>query len=120
MTKKAFTLIELLVVISIIGILVALSMFGFANARKNGRDAKRKSDLEQIRSALEFYKSDVGNYPNSINFGGSLSYGGNIYMQTIPNDPISTKDYTYTLTDGSYTICATLESDSSNYCKANP
>ena len=58
-----FTLIELLVVISIMGILLALSVFGMQDARRASRDGKRKADIEQIRSALEMYKADCGKYP---------------------------------------------------------
>lgn len=111
MIKKAFTLIELLVVISIIGILVALSLFGFANARQNGRDAQRKSDLEQIRSALEFYKSEEGDYPTT----GNLDDLETDYISSVPEDPISTQSYEYSSDGLTYTLCATLE-DGSGDC----
>ncbi|MCK4588676.1 prepilin-type N-terminal cleavage/methylation domain-containing protein, partial [Candidatus Woesebacteria bacterium] len=61
--KKGFTLIELLVVISIIGILLALSIFGLQGARKSARDSKRKADIELIRSGIEIYKADCNVYP---------------------------------------------------------
>ena len=66
MQKHAFTMIELLVVISIIGIVVALSFFGIQNTRASSRDAKRKSDLETIRSVLELYKADCKEYPETV------------------------------------------------------
>lgn len=68
-TTSGFSLIELLLVIAVIGIIIALSLFSFQNAKKSSRDAKRKSDLETIRSALELYKSDTGSYPGSIDNG---------------------------------------------------
>lgn len=115
-TKKGFTLIELLVVISIIGVLVSLSLFGIQNARKSSRDAKRKSDLEAIRSALEMYKADNGKYPSTssgMNLS-SLSLGN--YISSIPTDPLSGRNYTYRCTSVvnnncvSYVLCASLES----------
>jgi general secretion pathway protein G len=118
--KKGFTLIELLVVISIIGILLALSVFGLLGARLASRDAKRKSDLELIRSGLEIYKADCDSYPATLAQGGTLVGNGstcstdNTYITLVPSDPLTTSQYVYTATavngsDTKYTLCATLE-----------
>lgn len=56
--KKGFTLIELLVVIAIIGILSAIGLVSLNGAREKARDAKRQSDLAQIRSAMALYYDD--------------------------------------------------------------
>ncbi|BCX14925.1 MAG: hypothetical protein KatS3mg088_608 [Patescibacteria group bacterium] len=113
-TKKlGFTLIELLVVISIIGILISLSLFGIQNARKSSRDAKRKSDLESIRSALEMYKADNGRYPSISDFNAS-SLPLSSYIASNPSDPLSpSRFYTYTCSPSgncnTYALCASLE-----------
>lgn len=95
--SKGFTLIELLIVIVIIGVLSAMLMANFVGVRQRARDAQRKSDLRQIQSALELYRSDVGNYPaangSMLSTAGcptssSLSYGGTVYMNKIPCDPV--------------------------------
>jgi general secretion pathway protein G len=111
-----FTLIELLVVISIIGVLIALSVFGLQGARKASRDAKRKADVEQIRSGIEIYKSDCNKYPPTI--GTSLAGDGsttsclvtNTYISSIPVDPLSpTNVYRYyNTTPNTYEICVAL------------
>ena len=127
----AFTLIELLVVISIIGILLAISVFSIQNARKSSRDARRKSDLETIRSGLEMYRADCGSYPVNDDFlGGSLvgdaaDCNGTedvTYIEEVPEDPIpDTYSYTYTLTTSGYTLGATLENETpSAYQVKNP
>ena len=111
---RGFTLIELLVVISIIGILISLSLFGIQNSRKSARDAKRKSDLESIRSALEMYKADKGYYPPTT---GALSPS---YISSIPSDPLyPTRQYAYSASPSgctsnctSYNLCAALETGS--------
>lgn len=69
--ESGFTLIELLVVISIIGVLSSVSMTSLNAAKAKAQDARRLSDVEQIRLALELYKSDRGFYPNENSSNGS-------------------------------------------------
>ena len=62
-SNKAFTLIELLVVISIIGILSSFSVVALNSARMKARDALRKGDMAQLRTALSLYYDDNFQYP---------------------------------------------------------
>lgn len=118
---RGFTLIELLIVITIIGIILALSIFGLQGARESARDGKRKADLEQIRSGLELYKADCNKYPSgSLTAGNDLRGDGssttcstnNYYLTSIPGDPNPGRLYPYTSSGTpptSYTLCASLE-----------
>jgi len=63
--KSGFTLIELLVVIAIIGLLSSIVLASLSSARTQARDAKRISELRQIKTALELYYNDFGYYPAS-------------------------------------------------------
>lgn len=113
--KKGFTLIELLVVISIIGVLVAVSIFGLSGARESARDARRKADLELIKGGLELYKADCNSYPATLSTslvgtGTPTSCSvANTYISLIPVDPIATNLYHYAVTASGYEICASLE-----------
>lgn len=119
MKKNGFTLIELLVVISIIGILIGLSIFGLQGARQSSRDARRKADLELVRSGIEIYKSDCNKYyigvslPSPLIGNPTLSsscLASNVYISQVPVDPISTQNYSYKSVDGiKYYLCAALE-----------
>jgi len=118
--KLGFTLIELLVVISVIAILAGFGFASYGPSQKRARDGKRKADLEQIRSALEMCRTDNQSYPvGTLVSGDDIACDGTTYM-TIPNDPKTGQQYSYVGTANSYTLCATLEIDSTSYCVANP
>ncbi len=68
--SKGFTLIELLVVIAIIGMLSGMVLVSMSGMREKARDARRKSDIAQIRKALELYYVANEKYPLS----GSATY----------------------------------------------
>jgi general secretion pathway protein G len=108
--KKGFTLIELLVAVSIIGILLAIGITNFRVANQKARDGRRKGDLEQIKAALELYRTDEDDYPLSITFGEALSSATETYMTEIPEDPLSGNSYVYSSATGaSYSIGTYLE-----------
>jgi prepilin-type N-terminal cleavage/methylation domain-containing protein len=61
--KTGFTLIELLVVIAIIGILSSVVLASLSNARIRAKDAARKQHFHELKTALNLYHVDHGNYP---------------------------------------------------------
>lgn len=120
--KRGFTLIELLVVIAIIGILIAVGSVSYTRAVQLSRDSRRKTDLEQIRQALETYRSENFVYPDD----SDLSDLQTDYITTVPTDPKEgTNGYTYTYdrtTPTTYSLCAELENfeDDPTHCVYNP
>ena len=121
--KKGFTLIEILIAISIVSLIATITTFGVQGARSAARDAKRKTDLQTIKAALELFYSDCGYYPapassNQVptplvgDNGNARCAAANVYLSTVPADPQSTaKRYFYNrgATNTSYTLCASLE-----------
>lgn len=110
-SSRGFTLIELLVVIAIIGILSSVVLASLNNARVKGRDAKRVSDLSQLKLALELYFDSERRYPVGT---GTTTLAGQIvpdYIPVFPLDPLSTGTYQYTGTATSYILAATLEDE---------
>lgn len=122
----AFTLIEILVVTSIIGLLAAAGAVSYNAFTKSARDARRKADVEQIRGAIELYRSNVGVYPTPGAIGGincstsvSITEGSNTYMSKVPLDPkCPTYNYFYTSSSPytNYTLGAYLENGGSSSC----
>lgn len=111
MKQRGFTFIEILVVITIIAILVVIGIVSYGSVNQRSRDARRKSDIEQIRSALEMYRADNGYYPDggpTVNFdavglaGSAIETALSEYLSPIPVDPKDNDSYPYEIlmTDG--------------------
>lgn len=121
--KNGFTLIELLVVMAILGLLSTVGLNSFRHSQIRSRDARRKSDLEQVQRALEMYYNDYKDYP-AASAGGEISVGGaifwgsefkdtknTVYMKELPNDSTGDPEYCYLYEDNpvSYKLYAKLE-----------
>ncbi|MEX1052552.1 MAG: prepilin-type N-terminal cleavage/methylation domain-containing protein [Patescibacteria group bacterium] len=112
-----FTLIEIIIVLGIISILMMLGLVSYPNLQKKARDASRVAEVDNIRSALELYRTNNSYYPESL----SDLTENSLYLQTIPTDPLSPKhSYTYvpktgcdneTVLCNDYTIGLALEND---------
>ena len=109
--NRSFTLIEILVVVTIIGVLFGVATISYSSLTKSSRDARRKSDLEQIKAALEMYRSNnpLALYPSAA----SCEELDGLIDSYLPNFPKDPKDGTYTYScstsDSDYTIGAYLE-----------
>jgi len=115
---KGFTIIEMLVVMAIITVLAGASLFAMQGSRESARDARRKADLETIRSGLELYRADCNIYPPSITAGADLTgadctpANANIYIDNLPQDSVSGRNYYYRqITTTTYELCAALETE---------
>jgi general secretion pathway protein G len=137
--KNGFTFLEILVTTIIIGVMTAVIIVSYSSASKSTRDSRRKKDLGNIQAALEIYKIQNGEYPDS---SACVSGGGwtwpscvaplwipdldETYIPTIPVDPKNSAngfignstpnppDYTYNyqrLTTTTYYLITRLEND---------
>ncbi len=60
-----FTLIEVLVVVGIIGLLISILLPWLQGARTQARKVKVRGQLNALKQALEAFRNDVGDYPDS-------------------------------------------------------
>ncbi len=127
MKKQGFTLIEVLIVVAIIGILASVVLVGLGPLQRQGRDARRISDLKQAQAGLELYYNKCGYYPGTAQAAatcgafsalgswaalqGSLT-GSDIGVSNFPDDPNASanRSYCYTSAAGTeYVIGARLD-----------
>lgn len=127
--SRGFTFIELLIVIAIIGLLAALSVMVLNGARKKSRDAKRVSDIQVVRAALEQHWVERASYPLSpspANLGTGAHQSltsngfeatptGEVYLERVPVGARNGEYYSYECDSGTvgYTISFTTESNTS-------
>jgi len=120
--NQGFTLIEVLVATTIIAVLTSIGVVSYQAANRRARDAKRKADLEQIRSALEMYRADNNWYPNTGGGGWAdttkLGTFLTKYLSPIPSPPKTAEAYYYEATDSSgghyYGYCLSSDMEASN------
>lgn len=116
--RSGFTLTEMLIVVAILAFILVLILLSFRGQMAKGNDAKRKSDLDRFRIALEDYHNDKSCYlPDSpagtnifTNCGGSQL---DPYLKSIPCDPVLKTPYLYVpvIENGcsGYRLCTKLQ-----------
>jgi general secretion pathway protein G len=82
--QLGFTIIELLVVLALISILATMGMAQYRQGLVHAREAVLKTDLFDLRDAIDQYYADKGQYPGTLD---SLVTEG--YLRKIPVDPFT-------------------------------
>jgi general secretion pathway protein G len=79
-----FTLIELMVVMVIIVLLASVGVAVYGNSVKTAREAALRSDLSDMRRAIDAYYADKQKYPATLD-----ALVTEKYLKNIPKDPIT-------------------------------
>jgi general secretion pathway protein G len=124
---KGFTLVELLIVLAIVAIISMLGVTNYIQQQKKARDARRQSDLEQVKAALEMYKVDNTDYPtyadpaegldNYTYMVSDLKTAG--FLKQDIQDPYSSAvGYAYVSDGDTYKMCAKMETSDPETCES--
>lgn len=105
---RGFTIIELLIVMAILGMLAVMVAPNLFNQADSARRDAALSQISSLGSALDAYRLDVGQYPDSLeglvrNTSGRSTWNGPYVRGNIPNDPWG-NPYVYQSTGRSYTL----------------
>lgn len=127
--NRGFTLIEILVVLTVVGVLSGLMFTTTVAIQRRSRDERRLADLSSLKAALQRYHVDQGFYPadHQVNSSPGLNLSalkgnqfnsniGNpepeanpeVYLQSLPSDPLSNQDYCYVAFSSFYQKTETL------------
>jgi len=91
-TAAGFTLIEILVVMAIIGMLAVMVAPNIFNQQAGAQRDAALSQISALEAALDTYRLDVGQYPDSLeglveNDSGRAAWNGPYLRREVPLDP---------------------------------
>lgn len=136
-SRQGFSLIELLVVTTIIAVILSAVVVSFQRANQSARDAKRKSDITELKGILENYRLETGAYPETAQGTSGSSYdesGDGTFLEALSPlyksrpyaDPLPNQEelfhYRYMKHDlpgCQYELGALMETDTSQPCPSS-
>ena len=92
-SARGFTLIELMVVASILVVLAGIGLAQYRNGVTRAREGVLKTDLFNMRDAIDQYYADKGQYPGTLD---ELTSAG--YLRRVPDDPMTMSNSTWQTT----------------------
>ena len=106
--ERGFTLIEILVVMAIIGMLAIMVAPNIFNQQAGAQIDAALSQISSLEAALDTYRLDVGEYPDSLeglreNISGRAAWNGPYLRRDIPLDPWG-NDYVYDANGREFTL----------------
>lgn len=112
MYLQGFTLMEMMLVMALVAIILVVMLIGIRIQIARGYDAKRKTDLANIRKAFEEYYNDKDCYPPPTILNNCGSGDLRPYLNLVPCDPVTKQPYVYVPLSGNqcggYVACAAL------------
>ena len=109
-TAAGFTLIEILVVMAIIGMLAVMVAPNIFNQQAGAQRDAALSQISALEAALDTYRLDVGQYPDSLeglveNDSGRAAWNGPYLRREVPLDPWG-NEYVYDSDGRGFTLAS--------------
>ena len=106
--ERGFTLIEILVVMAIIGMLAIMVAPNIFNQQAGAQIDAALSQISSLEAALDTYRLDVGEYPDSLeglreNISGRAAWNGPYLRRGVPLDPWG-NEYVYDADGREFTL----------------
>ena len=106
--ERGFTLIEILVVMAIIGMLAIMVAPNIFNQQAGALIDAALSQISSLEAALDTYRLDVGEYPDSLeglreNISGRAAWNGPYLRRDVPLDPWG-NEYVYDSNGREFTL----------------
>ncbi len=89
---RGFTLVELLVVLAIISLLLTIALPRYFSSVDKSREIALKENLQVLRSGIDKYYADKGEYPAAL-----ADLVNHHYFRKIPLDPVTESASTWQL-----------------------
>jgi general secretion pathway protein G len=90
--NKGFTLVELLVVLAIISLLLTIALPRYFSSVDKSKEVALKENLQVLRSGIDKYYADKGEYPAALSDLVSQHY-----FRKVPMDPMTESSVTWQL-----------------------
>lgn len=92
-SRKGFTLLELILVLVILVVLASVTVRVFSNTRKSSMIRIAKTEVGNIRTAIDQYEIEMGQYPSNLEelvkkpSGDDGSMWSGPYIEQVKKDP---------------------------------